>query len=60
MKKLDDITISKAIIQEYMNDFLDYTDMDVAIGGEALLESLPDIILLRQDIRLHCLRESSA
>ena len=33
MKKLDDITVSKAIIQEYMNDFLDYTDMDVAIGG---------------------------
>ena len=33
MKELDDITVSKAIIQEYMNDFLDYTDMDVAIGG---------------------------
>jgi thiamine thiazole synthase len=33
LKRLDDITISKAIIQEYMNDFLDYTDMDVAIGG---------------------------
>ena len=33
MKKLDDIMVSKAIIEEYMNDFLDYTDMDVAIGG---------------------------
>lgn len=31
--KLDDITVSKAIIKGFMNDFLDYTDMDVAIGG---------------------------
>ena len=31
--KLDDITVSKAIIEGFMNDFLDYTDMDVAIGG---------------------------
>lgn len=30
---LDDIKISKAIIEGYMNDLLDYTDMDVAIGG---------------------------
>ncbi|UTB33442.1 MAG: sulfide-dependent adenosine diphosphate thiazole synthase [Methanobacterium sp. ERen5] len=31
--ELDDIIVSKAIIEEYMQDFLDYTDMDVAIGG---------------------------
>ena len=31
--KLDDITVSKAIIEGFMQDFLDYTDMDVAIGG---------------------------
>ena len=33
MKQLDDIIVSKAIIDEYMNDLLDYTDMDVAIVG---------------------------
>lgn len=31
--ELDDIKISKAIVEGYMKDFLDYTDMDVAIGG---------------------------
>lgn len=31
--ELDDIKISKAIVEGYMEDFLDYTDMDVAIGG---------------------------
>lgn len=31
--ELDDIKISKAIIAGYMDDLLDYTDMDVAIGG---------------------------
>ena len=31
--KLDDITVSKAIIEGFMQDFLDYTEMDVAIGG---------------------------
>jgi len=31
--KLDDIIVSKAIIEGFMEDFLDYTDMDVAIGG---------------------------
>ncbi len=31
--KLDDITISKAIVEEFMNDFIDYMDIDVAIGG---------------------------
>lgn len=31
--KLDDIKVSKAIIEGYMQDFLDYTQMDVAIGG---------------------------
>jgi thiamine thiazole synthase len=31
--ELDDIKISKAIISGYMDDLLDYTDMDVAIGG---------------------------
>jgi len=31
--KLDDIVISKAIIESFMEDFIDYTDMDVAIGG---------------------------
>ena len=30
---LDDIKISKAIIEGYMGELLDYTDMDVAIGG---------------------------
>ena len=30
---LDDIKISKAIIEGYMEDLLNYTDMDVAIGG---------------------------
>lgn len=30
---LDDIKISKAIIEGYMDDLLSYTDMDVAIGG---------------------------
>lgn len=30
---LDDIKISKAIVEGYMKDFLDYTEMDVAIGG---------------------------
>jgi sulfide-dependent adenosine diphosphate thiazole synthase len=31
--KLDDVKVSKAIIEGYMQDLLDYTDMDVAIGG---------------------------
>ena len=31
--KLDDIIVTKAIVKEYMDDLLDYTDMDVAIGG---------------------------
>jgi len=31
--KLDDVVISKAIIQSFMEDFIDYTDIDVAIGG---------------------------
>jgi len=31
--KIDDIIISKAIIESYMQDFIDYTDIDVAIGG---------------------------
>jgi len=31
--KLDDIKISKAIIESFMEDFMDYTDIDVAIGG---------------------------
>lgn len=31
--KLDDITISKAIVDSFMQDFLDYMDVDVAIGG---------------------------
>ncbi len=30
---LDDIKISRAIIEGYMEDLLNYTDMDVAIGG---------------------------
>ncbi|MCE5214434.1 MAG: sulfide-dependent adenosine diphosphate thiazole synthase [Methanobacterium sp.] len=30
---LDDIKISKAIIEGYIDELLDYTDMDVAIGG---------------------------
>jgi thiazole biosynthesis enzyme len=33
MKKLDDVTVTRAIVKEYMDDLLDYTDMDVAIGG---------------------------
>src|SRR5690606_23910216 len=33
MVKLDDITVTKGIVKEYMEDLLDYTDMDVAIGG---------------------------
>ena len=33
MKELDDVTVTQAIVTEYMNDLLDYTDMDVAIGG---------------------------
>jgi len=31
--KLDDIKISKAIIEEYMDELIDYLDVDVAIGG---------------------------
>ncbi|MBM4240446.1 MAG: thiazole biosynthesis enzyme [Euryarchaeota archaeon] len=31
--KLDDITISKAIVEGFMEDFVDYMDVDVAIGG---------------------------
>lgn len=31
--ELDDITISRAIVEEFMNDFMDYMDIDVAIGG---------------------------
>ncbi|MEN4006781.1 MAG: sulfide-dependent adenosine diphosphate thiazole synthase [Methanobacteriaceae archaeon] len=31
--KLDDAVISKAIIQSFMEDFIDYTDIDVGIGG---------------------------
>jgi len=31
--ELDDIIISKAIVEEFMNDFMDYMDIDVAIGG---------------------------
>ena len=38
MEKLDDIIVSRAIIEEFMNDFLDYTDIDVAIGGEGYFQ----------------------
>ncbi len=31
--ELDDIKISRAIIESFMEDFIDYTDIDVAIGG---------------------------
>jgi thiamine thiazole synthase len=31
--KIDDITVSKAIVEKYMEDLLDYMQMDVAIGG---------------------------
>lgn len=31
--KLDDVIISRAIIESFMEDFIDYTDIDVAIGG---------------------------
>ena len=31
--ELDDIKISRAIIESFMKDFIDYTDIDVAIGG---------------------------
>jgi len=31
--KLDDIKISKAIIEEYMDELIDYLEVDVAIGG---------------------------
>lgn len=31
--ELDDIKISKAIVEGYMEDFLEYMEMDVAIGG---------------------------
>ena len=31
--KLDDIKISRAIVEGYMEELLDYLDMDVAIGG---------------------------
>jgi sulfide-dependent adenosine diphosphate thiazole synthase len=31
--KLDDIKVSRAIVEGFMEDFLDYMDMDVAIGG---------------------------
>ncbi len=31
--KLDDIKISKAIIEEYMDELVDHLDVDVAIGG---------------------------
>ncbi len=33
LKQLDDIIVTKAIIKEYMDELLDYTEMDVAIGG---------------------------
>lgn len=31
--KLDDVTISKAIVERFLKDFLDYMEVDVAIGG---------------------------
>ena len=31
--KLDDVIISKAIIESFMEDFINYTEIDVAIGG---------------------------
>ncbi|MBC7334534.1 MAG: thiazole biosynthesis enzyme, partial [Actinobacteria bacterium] len=31
--KLDDIKISKAIIEEYMDELIDHLEVDVAIGG---------------------------
>jgi sulfide-dependent adenosine diphosphate thiazole synthase len=31
--KLDDITISKAIVKSFTEDFLDYMDIDIAIAG---------------------------
>ncbi len=31
--KLDDVVISKAIMESFMEEFVDYTDIDVAIGG---------------------------
>lgn len=31
--KLDDVVISKAIMESFMEDFVNYTDIDVAIGG---------------------------
>jgi len=31
--KLDDIVVSKGIVEGYMHDLLDYLEMDVAIGG---------------------------
>ncbi len=31
--KLDDIKVSRAIVEGFMEDLLDYMDMDVAIGG---------------------------
>ena len=31
--KLDDITVSKGIVAGYMEELLDYMEMDVAIGG---------------------------
>jgi thiazole biosynthesis enzyme len=33
MMKLDDIIVSKGIVEGYMHDLLDYLEMDVAIGG---------------------------
>lgn len=33
LNQLDDIIVTRAIITEYMEELLDYTDMDVAIGG---------------------------
>jgi thiazole biosynthesis enzyme len=33
MMKIDDITVSKAIVEKFMDDLLDYMEMDVAIGG---------------------------
>ena len=47
---LDDIKISKAIIEGYMDDLLNYTDMDVAIGDGGPPDSLQDTTLQKQDI----------
>lgn len=57
--KLDDIIVSKGIVEGYMGELLDYLQMDVAIGGGGPSGLTAGYYLAKPVLKWRCLRRNS-